>query len=52
MLVMDRKQGERIRINDTTEIVILEVNQQQVTIAVETSSAAEQTGKESSNEKK
>jgi len=36
MLVIDRRPGERIRINATTEIVILEINSDQVKIAVET----------------
>jgi hypothetical protein len=36
MLVFDRIAGERIRINDTTEVVILEVANNQVKVAVET----------------
>jgi hypothetical protein len=36
MLVIDRRPGERIRINATTEIVILEINSDQVKILVET----------------
>jgi hypothetical protein len=36
MLVLDRRPGERIRINATTEIVILEIGPELVKIAVET----------------
>ena len=37
MLVIERRAGERIRINDTTELVILEVTQDHVKVAIETS---------------
>jgi hypothetical protein len=36
MLVVDRHVGQRIRINATTEIVVLEISPDVVTIAVET----------------
>ena len=41
MLVFERRAGERIRINATTEVVILEVSQEHVKVAVETSRADE-----------
>ena len=41
MLVVDRAKGERIRINATTEIVILEIGPGQVRIAIETMSKGE-----------
>jgi hypothetical protein len=41
MLVVDRKPGERIRINDTTEVVILEIGPNQVTVSVETTDITE-----------
>lgn len=37
MLVFDRRPGQRIRINGTTEVVVLEIHPDQVTIAIETS---------------
>ncbi len=37
MLVFERRAGERIRINATTEVVILEVSPEHVKVAVETS---------------
>lgn len=40
MLVLDRHVGQRIRINATTEIVVLEIAPDVVTIAVETAPAA------------
>jgi hypothetical protein len=40
MLVLDRRPGERIRINATTEIVILEIGPDTVRIAVEAASEA------------
>ncbi len=36
MLVFERRAGERIRINATTEVVILEVSPEHVKVAVET----------------
>src|SRR5258708_7143765 len=44
MLIVERRAGERIRINATTEVVILEVSQEHVTVAVETSPADEEAG--------
>lgn len=35
MLVLDRKPGERIRINDTTDIVVLSVRAGQVELGIE-----------------
>ena len=37
MLVLDRRQGQRIRINGTTEVVVLEIHPDQVRIAIESS---------------
>ena len=37
MLVLNRRPGERLRINGTIEIVILEIQPDQVKIAIETS---------------
>jgi hypothetical protein len=44
MLVVARKPGERIRINDTTEVVILEVGPNQVTMSVETTDVNDSSG--------
>ena len=35
MLVVERRSGERIRINDTTEVVVLEIHPEQVKVAIE-----------------
>ncbi len=35
MLVLERRQGERIRINGTTEVVVLEIHADHVKIAIE-----------------
>jgi len=37
MLVLDRCPGQRIRINGTTEVVVLEIHPDQVKIAIESS---------------
>jgi hypothetical protein len=41
MLVFERGAGERIRINATTEVVILEVGSNQVKVAIETAEEEE-----------
>jgi len=38
MLVLERSQGERIRINEATELVVMEVHPERVMIAVVSSS--------------
>jgi len=35
MLVLERSQGERIRINDTTEVVVLEIHPDHVKVAID-----------------